>query len=96
MSRQIESELIVNADTYRYQQHRFWRNTPMIASQPGRGDAPAVLLKGILGHEWDEDIDNGFRPAVRFLCLSYHSLAPPTQRPSPRPFLPRAPSLTLV
>ena len=27
------------------------------------GDAPAVLLKGILGHEWDEDIDNGFRPA---------------------------------
>ena len=38
----------------------------MVASQAGRGDSPAVLLKGILGHEWDEDIDNGFRPAVRF------------------------------
>jgi hypothetical protein len=21
-----------------------------------------VLLRGILGHEWDEDVDNGFRP----------------------------------
>lgn len=46
-----------------YQHHRFWRNTPMVASQATRGDSPAVLLKGILGHEWDEDIDNGHRPA---------------------------------
>ena len=22
----------------------------------------AVLVQGLLGHEWDEDIDNGFRP----------------------------------
>ena len=45
-----------------YQRHRFWRNTPMVAAQPARGDRAAVLLRGILGHEWDEDIDNGFRP----------------------------------
>ena len=22
-----------------------------------------ILLNGLLGHEWDEDIDNGFRPS---------------------------------
>ena len=46
-----------------YQQHRFWRNTPMLRAGPAAGRTTAVLLKGLLGHEWDEDIDNGFRPA---------------------------------
>uniref|UniRef100_A0A7S4GIK2 N,N-dimethylformamidase beta subunit-like C-terminal domain-containing protein n=1 Tax=Eutreptiella gymnastica TaxID=73025 RepID=A0A7S4GIK2_9EUGL len=40
--------------------HRFWRNTTVAAL---RGDEEAVLLTGLLGHEWDEDVDNGFRPA---------------------------------
>ncbi len=38
---------------------RFWRNTSVAnlgASQK------AVLPTGVLGHEWDEDLDNGFRP----------------------------------
>ena len=38
---------------------RFWRNTAVAELEPGE---QAVLLKGLLGHEWDEDIDNGFRP----------------------------------
>ena len=38
---------------------RFWRNTAVAELRPGE---TAVLLKGLLGHEWDEDIDNGFRP----------------------------------
>lgn len=38
---------------------RFWRNTAVAELQPGE---TAVLLKGLLGHEWDEDIDNEFRP----------------------------------
>jgi hypothetical protein len=39
---------------------RFWRNTTVAKLQPGQR---AVLGNGILGHEWNEDIDNGFRPA---------------------------------
>ncbi|MCB0095141.1 MAG: hypothetical protein KDE46_05435, partial [Caldilineaceae bacterium] len=46
-----------------YAQLRFWRNTDVAKLQPG---ARAVLLRGLLGHEWDEDIDNGFRPAGLF------------------------------
>eukprot|EP00656_Telonema_subtile_P019956 TRINITY_DN21146_c0_g1_i1.p1 TRINITY_DN21146_c0_g1~~TRINITY_DN21146_c0_g1_i1.p1 ORF type:complete len:457 (-),score=119.82 TRINITY_DN21146_c0_g1_i1:108-1478(-) len=42
-----------------YVGHRFWRNTS-VAHTPAGGQA--VLLQGLLGHEWDEDIDNGFRP----------------------------------
>ena len=40
---------------------RFWRDTPNVASlAPGQvWSAPA----GTLGYEWDEDLDNGFRPA---------------------------------
>ncbi|MBB5139900.1 methionine-rich copper-binding protein CopC [Thermocatellispora tengchongensis] len=37
---------------------RFWRGTPL-ASQP---DGTSTTLPGILGYEWDEDIDNGHRP----------------------------------
>lgn len=52
--------LVVPAD---YARLRFWRNTAVANLQPGER---AVLLKGLLGHEWDEDIDNGFRPAGLF------------------------------
>lgn len=38
---------------------RFWRNTSVSMLRPNQ---KGVLLKGLLGHEWDEDIDNGFRP----------------------------------
>ena len=43
-----------------YGKLRFWRNTEIANLETGE---KAVLGKGILGHEWDEDLDNGFRPA---------------------------------
>ncbi|MCP5154908.1 MAG: hypothetical protein H6983_12130 [Ectothiorhodospiraceae bacterium] len=52
--------LIVPAE---YAHLRFWRNTEVARLRPGEC---AVLLKGLLGHEWDEDIDNGFRPPGLF------------------------------
>jgi hypothetical protein len=52
--------LIVPAE---YSQLRLWRNTKVADLKPGER---AVLLKGLLGHEWDEDLDNGFRPAGLF------------------------------
>lgn len=39
---------------------RFWRNTEVARLRPGQR---VVLGSGILGHEWNEDLDNGFRPA---------------------------------
>ena len=42
---------------------RFWRNTAVAKLKSGE---KAVLLKGLLGHEWDEDLDNGFRPPGLF------------------------------
>jgi hypothetical protein len=39
---------------------RFWRNTDVARLKPGER---VVLGDGILGHEWNEDLDNGFRPA---------------------------------
>jgi len=45
---------------YKYHNLRFWRNTEIAQLKPGE---EAVTMNGILGHEWDEDIDNGFRPA---------------------------------
>ena len=46
-----------------YTQLRFWRNTDVARLEPGER---AVLLKWLLGHEWDEDLDNGFRPPGLF------------------------------
>ena len=43
----------------KYGKMRFWRNTDVARLKEGE---QAVLGKGILGHEWDEDLDNGFRP----------------------------------
>jgi hypothetical protein len=39
---------------------RFWRNTTVATLAPG---TTATLPKGTLGYEWDEDLDNGARPA---------------------------------
>ena len=47
----------------KYANLRFWRNTEVAKLKPGER---AVLLKGLLGHEWDEDLDNGFRPPGLF------------------------------
>ena len=52
--------LIVPAE---YSSLRFWRHTEVANLKPGER---AVLLKGLLGHEWDEDLDNGFRPPGLF------------------------------
>jgi hypothetical protein len=52
--------LIVPAE---YARLRFWRDTDVADLEPGER---AVLLKGLLGHEWDSDVDNGFRPAGLF------------------------------
>ena len=39
---------------------RFWRNTSVATLASGTS---ATLPFGTLGYEWDEDLDNGFRPA---------------------------------
>ncbi len=39
---------------------RFWRNTNVATLQPGQ---TATLANVTLGYEWDEDLDNGSRPA---------------------------------
>ena len=43
-----------------YGKMRFWRNTDIAKLKPGE---TAVLDGAVLGMEWDEDLDNGFRPA---------------------------------
>ena len=42
---------------------RFWRNTSIANLGPGQ---TATLTSGTLGYEWDEDLDNGARPAGLF------------------------------
>jgi hypothetical protein len=44
----------------RYARMRLWRNTSVANLKPGQ---VAILDGATLGHEWDEDLDNGFRPA---------------------------------
>jgi hypothetical protein len=39
---------------------RFWRNTSVATTAPGNS---ASLVRNLLGYEWDESPDNGFRPA---------------------------------
>jgi hypothetical protein len=39
---------------------RFWRNTELAKLPDGQ---ETMLGRGVLGHEWDEDLDNGARPA---------------------------------
>ena len=51
---------------------RFWRNTSVAALAPGQS---YTLPAQTLGYEWDEDLDNGFRPAGAFrLSTTVHSL----------------------
>src|SRR6185295_5099775 len=42
---------------------RLWRNTNIASLEPGE---TATLSANTLGNEWDEDIDNGFRPKGLF------------------------------
>ncbi len=42
-----------------YSKHRFWRNTEVSKMKQGQN---LIIKQGILGHEWDEDLDNGYRP----------------------------------
>jgi hypothetical protein len=42
-----------------YANLRFWRNTAVASLQPGQ---TATLANETLGYEWDQDVDNGFRP----------------------------------
>jgi hypothetical protein len=42
---------------------RLWRNTSIANLAPGQ---TATLPDGTLGYEWDEDLDNGSRPAGEF------------------------------
>jgi len=42
---------------------RLWRNTSVATQTAG---ATATFPAGTLGYEWDEDLDNGFRPAGLF------------------------------
>ncbi|MGB8703185.1 MAG: N,N-dimethylformamidase beta subunit family domain-containing protein, partial [Thermosynechococcaceae cyanobacterium] len=46
-----------------YGKMRFWRNTSIANLAPG---SFATLPDGVLGYEWDEDLDNGARPAGLF------------------------------
>lgn len=52
----------------RYSKLRFWRDTEV--SKLGVGDKYIVNKPGILGHEFDGDFDNGFRPAGLFRMSS--------------------------
>ncbi|HEY7114975.1 MAG TPA: DUF4082 domain-containing protein, partial [Tepidisphaeraceae bacterium] len=42
---------------------RFWRNTSVATLTSGQ---TATLGNSVLGYEWDEDLDNGYRPAGEF------------------------------
>jgi hypothetical protein len=44
----------------RFGKLRFWRNSDMTTLADG---TTAFVGRGVLGHEWDEDLDNGSRPA---------------------------------
>ena len=48
---------------------RFWRGTSVAAQSPGQ---TATLAADTLGYEWDEDLDNGFRPAGLMQLSSTH------------------------
>jgi hypothetical protein len=50
---------------------RFWRNTPLAGTASGQ---TASLVQNLLGYEWDQSPDNGFRPAG-LICLSSTTLS---------------------
>lgn len=56
-----------------YAAMRFWRNTRVADLAPGE---VASVGDRVLGYEWDEDLDNGFRPAGLVRMSSTTQLAP--------------------
>jgi hypothetical protein len=48
-----------------YGKLRMWRNTAVANLEPGQSLTLSPST-GTLGYEWDEDVDNGFRPAGEF------------------------------
>ena len=46
-----------------YSKMRFWRNTGVAALAAGQVVTLTAGCNCVLGSEWDEDLDNGFRPA---------------------------------
>ena len=46
--------------SHEYGRLRLWRHTEAASLAPGQA---YVTLPGVLGHEWDVDVDNGHRPA---------------------------------
>ena len=47
-------------DGGRFGRHRAWWGTSVASMSFGQ--PPLALYPGVLGHEWDEDVDNGWRP----------------------------------
>ena len=53
---------------------RFWRQTSVAALTAGQS---ITFQSGTLGHEWDEDLDNGYRPYGLFhLCETSVDVSP--------------------
>jgi hypothetical protein len=48
---------------FQYAKARFWRNTAVAKLTSGQ---TLTLAPNTLGYEWDQDVDNGFRPAGEF------------------------------
>jgi hypothetical protein len=69
----------VNSGTYAiqvpatYSKLRLWRNTGVASLQSGQTE---TLAPETLGYEWDEDFDNGFRPAGEFDLSATTETAP--------------------
>jgi Bacterial Ig domain/Purple acid Phosphatase, N-terminal domain len=47
---------------YAYSRLRFWRSTAVASLTPGSTSTITAGCSCVLGYEWDEDLDNGFRP----------------------------------
>jgi Domain of unknown function (DUF4082)/Fibronectin type III domain len=69
----VGQNFVVNSGTSRitvpaaYRQLRMWRNTAVTSLAPNES---LPLGVDTLGYEWDEDVDNGFRPAGQFRLSS--------------------------
>jgi methionine-rich copper-binding protein CopC len=56
-----------------YASLQFWRNTAVASLQPGQS---VTLAPETLGYEWDQDVDNGYRPAGEIDMSSTTMTAP--------------------
>ena len=50
-------------DPHRFGGHRLWKHTSIRKAHDRGSKTPIVLYPGLLGHEWDEPVDNGVSPA---------------------------------